>query len=314
MQGHRPLEGTTCLVVGGGGFLGAHLCPKLIDAGASVRAFGRSRYYDQPLRGTKWVSGNLNELDKLAGLLDGVDVVFHLAGTSSPASAEAGRTNDLMQNVQGSLTILDMCRHAGVNRVVFASSGGTVYGAAERPPFTETTLPKPISSYGINKLGAEHFHLLYNHLYGMENVVLRIANPYGPFQHGLKNQGAVAIFIRRALAGQEIRIWGDGNTRRDYLFAGDVANAMIAVAKYKGPHTTFNVGSGVGRSLLELISTLEKALDRKISVSHLPPRIFDVRESVLDCSLARKELNWQCESDWDESVALTCDWIKSDAS
>jgi UDP-glucose 4-epimerase len=181
------LSGAVCVIVGGGGFLGANLALTLRAMGADVRAFGRTRYFDEPLKDVQWMSGSLEDLQKLSTLIDGADVVFHLAGTSTPASAEANRQEDVKGSILGTINLLDLCRTLKVDRVVFTSSGGTVYGNSPNVPFTETTSPQPISSYGINKLAAEFYFQHYNRLYGMKNVVLRIANPFGAYQHGLKN-------------------------------------------------------------------------------------------------------------------------------
>jgi len=306
------LSGATCVVVGGGGFLGAQLCPRLVSLGANVRAYGRTRYFDSPLKGTHWFTGPLDDVQKLATVLEGADVVFHLAGTSSPASAEASRIADLTTNVGGSLGLLDLCRHIGIRRVIFASSGGTVYGNATDAPFSERTLPQPISAYGINKLTVEHYFRLYNHLYGMRNITLRIANPFGSYQHGLKHQGVVSVFTRLMLEARSIKIWGDGSVTRDYLYGGDVAEAMIKAALYEGRESIFNVGSGIGRSIKDVVSSLEQVLGIEAKIEHLPERPFDVKISVLDCSLAERELDWNASHDWIEALTTTCAWIRED--
>lgn len=306
------LSGAVCVIVGGGGFLGANLAPALLALGAEVRVFGRTRYFDEPLAGTRWMSGTLDEMQKLASLMDGADVVFHLAGTSTPASAEANRHEDVKGSVSGTINLLDLCRTLGVERVIFTSSGGTVYGKATDAPFAETTLPQPISTYGINKLSAEYYFQLYNRTYGMKNRVLRIANPFGRYQHGLKNQGAIPIFARRALAGKPLTIWGDGTVTRDYLYGEDVARAMIAAATYEGADAVFNIGSGIGRSLNALIADLETVLEQPIAVTYEPARGLDVPVSVLDCNRAARELDWRAESDWLAALKTTCNWVRSD--
>lgn len=308
------LEGKTCVVVGGGGFLGAQLTPKLVALGAKVRVFGRTRYFARPLYGAHWTSGTLDDVEKLVAVLSGADIVFHFAGASSPAGAEANRISDLSTNVGGSVALMDLCRHSGVGRIVFASSGGTIYGDAGLPPFSETTLPRPISTYGINKLGVEHYLRLYNHLYGMRNVSLRMANPFGPYQHGTKQQGAISVFTRLMLEDGVIRIWGDGTATRDYLYGGDAADAMIAAALYDGGAEVFNIGSGVGRTLNEVVASLETVLGVTARVEYLPKRAFDVAASILDCRLAETELGWRASCDWNAALALTCDWIRQDVA
>jgi len=168
------LSGTVCAIIGGGGFLGANLAIALKTEGAEVRAFGRTRYFCAPLEGVRWMKGSLNDSQKLSTLLDGVDVVFHLAGTSTPASAETSRVEDARSSILGTISLLDLCRNLNVNRLVFTSSGGTIYGNSPNTPFSEATSPRPISTYGINKLAAEQYFQLYNRSFGMKDVVLRI--------------------------------------------------------------------------------------------------------------------------------------------
>jgi len=312
MLAPRSLANKVCVVVGAGGFLGAQLCPKLVACGAKVRALGKTRYFDQPFRHVQWQTGNFNDVPKLAALLETADIVFHLAGAKTPAIAEASRLDDLITNVGGSLNLLELCRKSGIDRVVFASSGGTVYGDTASPPYTENTLPSPISTYGINKLAVEHYMALYNRLHGMRNVVLRIANPFGPFQHRLKNQGAIPVFSRLALAGETIRIWGDGTVTRDYLYGEDVADAMIAAACYGGTEATFNIGSSIGRSLRDVIESLQEVLGTRIGVEYLPARGFDAAANILDSSLAERELAWRPRTGWLEALKATCDWIRQD--
>jgi UDP-glucose 4-epimerase len=306
------LTGKTCAIIGGGGFLGIHLARALRSHGAEVRAYGRSLYFPEALKDMHWMSGTLDELQKLAAFLDGTDCVFHLASTSTPASSEANRQQDVMNAVVGSLNLLDLCVKLGLERVVFASSGGTVYGNAGLAPFNEKTAPKPISTYGINKLSAEFYFQLFNRTSGMRNVVLRIANPFGPYQHVLKRQGVIPIFMRQALEGKPIKIWGDGSATRDYLFGADVANAMVRAAVYMGPDCVFNIGSGIGRSLSDIVGDLRGILDMDPNVEFLPSRSLDVPSSVLDCSLAARELGWRPTTPWAEALRETLRWTRDD--
>lgn len=306
------LNNAACVVLGGGGFLGAQLCPRLVKLGARVRAYGKSRYFDEPLRQVHWQTGRLDDIPKLASLVEGADIVFHLAGATTPASAEASRIDDVTVNVIGSINLLDLCRNAGVGRVVFASSGGTVYGEAGAPPYREDAPTRPISTYGINKLAVEHYLMLYNRLYGMRNVILRVANPFGPYQQGLKNQGVIPVFARKALTREAIKIWGDGSVTRDYLYGGDAADAMIAAALYRGQEPVFNVGSNKGRSLRDVVASLETVLGRSIDVEYQAARRFDAAVNVLDCSLAKRELGWTAGTGWEAALKTTCDWIAAD--
>lgn len=308
----RDLAGRTYAIIGGGGFLGVHLAQALKQHGAEVRAYGRSLYFPEALKSVDWMSGTLEETQKLSAFLDGADCVFHLAGTSTPASSEANRQQDVANAVIGSLNLLDLCIKLGIDKVVFASSGGTVYGDAASPPFSERTTPNPISTYGINKLSAEFYFRLYNRTCGMRNVILRIANPFGPYQHVLKRQGVIPIFIRQALEGKPIRIWGDGTVTRDYLFGSDVAEAMVAAAQHDGPESVFNIGSGVGRSLNDILASLQDVLGVEPDIQYQPSRSLDIPSSVLDCTLAAQVLGWRARTPWSDALRETWQWTRDD--
>lgn len=308
----RDLAGRTYAIIGGGGFLGVHLAQALKQHGAEVRAYGRSLYFPEALKSVDWMSGTLEETQKLSAFLDGADCVFHLAGTSTPASSEANRQQDVANAVIGSLNLLDLCIKLGIGKVVFASSGGTVYGDAASPPFSERTTPNPISTYGINKLSAEFYFRLYNRTCGMRNVILRIANPFGPYQHVLKRQGVIPIFIRQALEGKPIRIWGDGTVTRDYLFGSDVAEAMVAAAQHDGPESVFNIGSGVGRSLNDILASLQDVLGVEPDIQYQPSRSLDIPSSVLDCTLAAQVLGWRARTPWSDALRETWQWTRDD--
>lgn len=305
---NRSIEGTRFCVLGGTGFLGRHLCASLKREGAIVTSFGRSECNRS--EGVKHIRGDFFSFESVIDAICGSEVVFHLISASTPASAEADRRSDLIKNVGGTIRLLDACVEMGIKRVVFASSGGTIYGAAAEPPFSEDMLPKPISSYGISKLAAENYLRLYNRSHGMTNVALRISNPYGPLQIGHHGQGVVGTFMRKILAGERIDVWGDGSVIRDYIFVTDVAQAFVAAAGYDGPDDTINIGSGHGRRLREVVASLADVLDEPVDARYSARRGFDVPVSVLDCRKAKAELGWHPKVSWEDGLRATADWMR----
>ena len=301
-----------CVVVGGGGFLGAHLCEQLVDRGAKTLAYGRNRHFDTPFQNVHWISGALEDTERVLSAIEGADVVFHLATSVTPLKVETDCARSISSTIGNTLKLLDLCRTANIKRVVYASSGGCIYGNTEHSPTNERNLPAPISSYGITKLTEEHFLWLYNHHHKMQNIALRIANPFGPYNHSNKNQGAVSQFARQMLKGQPLKVWGNGDIQRDFLPARDVAEAMIRAALYNGQERIFNIGSGVGRSLNEIITALEKIIGKRAKVTYIDDRSTDVAKNVLDCSLAKRELGWESGSDFICALAETIDWIRCD--
>jgi UDP-glucose 4-epimerase len=198
----------------------------------------------------------------------------------------------------------------GVKKVVFISSGGTVYGNSVYLPIDEQHPTNPITSYGITKLAIEKYLLMFQHLYGIQATILRVSNPFGERQRIETAQGVVTTFIDRALRRQPIEIWGDGGATRDYLYISDVAEAFARAVDYTGRESVFNISSGTGFSLNELIETIEGIVKRQVDHIHLPGRPFDVQKSVLCNSLAKQELGWEPSVSLECGIVKTIDWIK----
>ena len=300
-----------CVVLGGGGFIGTHLCGALVRAGARVSAFGRSRSYPEALSGVAWRSGEFSDRTALARAIEGAELVFHLLGGSTPESSNRDPLGDLLSSTAASLQLLENCRAAGVRKIVFLSSGGTVYGVPAHVPISETVATDPISAYGISKLAIEKYLYLYKHLYGLDYSILRVANPFGPYQNPLRRQGLVAALIHRILRRQPIEIWGDGKVVRDYIYVEDVINAVLSVVGYKGPNRILNVGSGVGRSVAEVADDIGRVLGQEIRCIYRPGRATDVPINVLDIELIGQELGWRPTTPWNDALVKTAAWLGS---
>jgi UDP-glucose 4-epimerase len=197
-----------------------------------------------------------------------------------------------------------------VRNIVFISSGGTVYGNPVYLPIDEEHPTNPVVSYGITKLAIEKYLQIYERIHGIKAITLRVANPYGERQRIETAQGAVGTFLHRALTGNSIDIWGDGSVTRDYIHVSDVAAAFVQALHYTGKQRLFNVSSGVGISLNDLIATLEDALGKSIDRRYFPSRPFDVPVSVLSNKFARSELNWTPLISMSDGIARTLEWMK----
>lgn len=297
-----------CLVVGGGGFIGTNLCSALVGRFATVRAYGRSMSFPHKLKGTEWQQGDFCDSELLRKAISGCDTVFHLANTNTPASSNKNMIMDLQDNVKNTLRLLDICRDEGVRRVIFLSSGGTIYGIPSVVPTPETAETSPICSYGISKLSIEKYLYLYEHLYGLEHRVIRLSNPYGPYQVSLKNQGVVSAFVSKALNNQRIEVWGDGSVVRDYIYIDDVVDALLMSVFHTGDERVFNIGSGEGVSLRELLQSIENILDKPLQVDYTPSRKIDVPVNVLNIERAHRELNWKANISFIEGLKRTINW------
>jgi UDP-glucose 4-epimerase len=197
-----------------------------------------------------------------------------------------------------------------VRKVVFSSSGGTVYGVPTRLPVDESHPTLPITSYGVHKLTIEKYLHLNHALHGLDYCVLRIANAYGERQRTETAQGAVSVFLERILRGQPLEVWGDGSVVRDYVYVADIVRAFIATLGDPGEARIFHIGAGAGVSLAQLIEAIGAVVGRPPAVEYTPGRRFDVPASVLDCSLARRVLGWQASTPLAEGLRRTYDWMR----
>ena len=252
--------------------------------------------------------GSLSDVADVAEALAGIDVVFHLVSTSVPSTSNLDPIADIQGNLVPAVQLLDQMIRLDVRRVVFLSSGGTVYGNPTTSPVDETHPLKPICSYGVVKVAIENYLFMYQKLYGIEPVVLRPSNPVGPRQGHIGVQGVVPTFMRRMLDGDPIQVWGDGSVVRDYIDITDLA-ALCVRAGTSGAVGAYNAGSGVGRSIRDVISTIEAVTGRAADVQYQPGRSFDVQKIVLDTALARRTFDWSPAIAFDESVRRLWHWL-----
>ncbi len=303
-----------CLILGGAGFIGSHLAQGLLAAGHELRIFDRPNLALPPELladpRIEWLEGDFLNGDDLARAVPGCEVVFHLVSATLPKSSNDNPIYDVESNVVGTLRLLDLARSQGVRRIVFASSGGTVYGLPHTLPISETHSTEPLVSYGITKLSIEKYLRMYHALYGLDYCVLRLANPFGERQRVSTAQGAVAVFLHRALHDETIHIWGDGNVTRDYIYIKDAVGAFVRTLSYQGEQRVFNIGSGRGMSLNEILAAIEKLLGRPVARSYEHGRKFDVPVNVLDISRAHELLGWRPTVAFSEGLANTYAWMR----
>ena len=303
-----------CLVLGGGGFMGTHLCNALLRRGHPVRVFDRPvplpLSADRERGPIEWMYGDFANRQDVAAAVTGCDVIFHLISTTLPKNSNDNPIYDVETNLVATLALLEAARACGVTRVVFASSGGTVYGRPERIPIAESHPTNPICSYGITKLAIEKYLHLYHQLHGLDYMVLRLANPFGEGQRPDAAQGAVAVFLNRALEGRPIEVWGDGNVVRDYVYVADITDAFLRALDYRGECRIMNIGAGQGRSLNEMLTAMEEVFRRPVARTYLPTRPFDVPANVLDSTRARQLLGWEPRVPLHEGLVRTLEWLK----
>jgi UDP-glucose 4-epimerase len=298
------------LVLGGNGFIGSHLVEALVAGGARVRVLAKSGCQQiQPLHGVDYQYADFADSASVAEALVDVDIVVHLISTTVPSTANLDPVADIHGNLLSTVRLLQQMRDMGINRLVFLSSGGTVYGNTKYVPIPEHHERNPLSSYGIVKVAIENYIEMFGNQYGLRSLVLRVSNPYGPRQGHLGVQGVIPTFFQRIIAGDEIRIWGDGSNVRDYLYISDLVSFIVQSIK-KDLAGVYNVGSGQGASLREVLSLIEDIAGVTAKIQYLPPRGFDVKKVVLDITKARQALNWEPEVSLRDGCERYWKWAK----
>lgn len=308
------MTASSVCIVGATGFIGRNLVTALLSQPSppALRVVVRPGSADPfgAQTGLELRRCGLDDAVRLAEAVAGSEVVYHLVSGSIPSTSNADPLNDVDVNLNGSIRLLEACRQAGVQRVVFVSSGGTVYGRLQQSPVAEDHPTFPICSYGIVKLAIERYLHLYHELHGLDYTVLRASNPYGPFQSASGQQGAVPVFIGKLLRGEPIEIWGDGSVVRDFLYIGDLVRALQQAGRIpRGACGIFNVGSGIGTSLNDLLDTLSRVSGLRDRRSYRPARAYDVPVSVLDISRIERALGWRPEVGLEAGLRATLEWF-----
>lgn len=299
------------LVIGGCGFIGSHIVDQLLNAGYSVRVFDRyPEKFRAPLQGVEYVFGDIRDPMAIIEAMTNVGMVMHLVSTTFPGTADLDPQADVRDNILPTLNLLETMVKFGVTRLLYLSSGGTVYGIPDQVPTPETHPLRPINSYGIVKTAIEHYLELYRRTRGISPIIIRPSNPYGPRQGHTGVQGVVATFLSRILHKEPIEIWGDGSVVRDYLYVEDLARLCVMAAA-SDKTVTCNGGSGRGTALSEIVARLQEVTGVALDPVYRPGRAVDVPHSILDISLSRKEFDWKPEVDLAQGLTRTWDWLRT---
>ena len=303
----------TILLLGGNGFIGGHVAHELAKRGHSVRLFDRATG-SRPLRDTyvEQVRGDYRDPFAVAEALEGIDVVFHAVSSTVPSTSNLDPIADIQENLIPSVQLLRTMVEAKVNRIVFLSSGGTIYGNTSAPAIKEDHPRRPICSYGIVKAAIENYLRMFQELKGMKCCILRPSNPYGPWQRHHGVQGVIATFLRRVLEKKSLVVWGSGEVSRDYIYISDLAELCVRAIE-KGASGVYNAGSGIPYSINDVIQTIREETGAAVTINHQESRDCDVKASVLDCTSAQAEFDWRPRICLRDGVRLLWSWLNSNA-
>jgi len=304
---------TNTLVIGGGGYIGAHLIPRLLETGRHVTVVGRKDTPQSPLPvEAVYCSGDFGNRDIIVPLLDQHEEVVHLAYATVPNTSFDNPLADLLQNLPPTVQLFSEVAARG-SRMILVSSGGTVYGEATQIPMREDHPTNPISPYGVTKLTLEKYAHLYAITHGLKVICLRPANAFGVGQRPYSGQGFVSTAIASCLRGQPIKVFGQRGTIRDYIYVSDIADGIVSALDRGRLSETYNLGSGLGQSNMDVVDAftpLMREIGCEIRVEHLPERIFDVQTNVLDSTKLQKHTGWKPQVDFRDGLTWTRDWLR----
>ncbi|HEY3104438.1 MAG TPA: NAD-dependent epimerase/dehydratase family protein [Pyrinomonadaceae bacterium] len=310
----KPASGRV-VVLGGLGFIGSHICRELTANNYAVRIFDKlyasrelvADYENQ----IEIVEGDANRAKDVLAAIRDATVLIDLIHTTVPGSSMKDPVYDISTNVVSTVRWLERLSETNIRRILFVSSGGAVYGVPRMNPITEEHPTNPTSSYGITKLAIEKYISMYASMCGIDYCLVRPSNVYGEGQRLNIGQGVIGVMVDRALRGEQLELWGSGKVSRDYLHVSDLAAAMIKLSEYRGSERVFNVSSGVGHSVLEIIAILENLLGPLPDVVRQPERSYDVPVNVLDSSKLHKETGWRPLVSLEEGIARTVAAMKT---
>ena len=304
------------VLLGATGFIGTNLTMKLAEnPDHELVVAGRNRAHFQDiercgLQNVQFVSSDLTVDTNYDELFRDTDVVYHLLSSTVPTTSNRHIPEELQANVMLSANLLEACVHQGVKKVVFLSSGGTVYGREAKCPIAEETPTNPITSYGLQKVTIEKLIYLYSYMYHLDYRIIRLSNPYGPYQRPNGVLGAVTTFTYKALRGEEISVYGDGSVARDFIYIDDAVRGILQIVNGEHSHRTFNLGCGYGTSIKTVLETIQKALDIPLNVKYTEARAVDVPTNYLDIQRFESACGKLNPISLEAGVQLTADFMR----
>lgn len=305
---------TKCIIFGGSGFIGSHLARRLNEDGYEVSVFGNSRgnLLDEEIehKRIRFIKGDFQDNSAVMEALEDIDYVFHYISTTTPVTATEDPIYDIESNIISSVRLFQACLKKNAEKIIFSSSGGTIYGAPTILPVKETDHCNPINPYAIGKLTIEKYLQYFNYLYGIEYKILRYSNPYGEGQNPDGKQGVIPIFLNKIRHDERPVIYGDGSAIRDYIYIQDAIDATLEIMREKTNLNIFNVGHGEGTSILELIEEISQITGKKIFPEFREGSPTYLSRIILDISRIKQETGWMPVIELNEGIKRTWKWIQ----
>ncbi|MBI5376804.1 MAG: SDR family oxidoreductase [Candidatus Schekmanbacteria bacterium] len=304
------------LITGGAGFIGSNLCDELLKRGKKVRVIdnlstGKMENLSRVIKEIEFIQGDLRNIDDLRKAVKGVDTVFHIGAIPSVTRSVKDPITSNEANVDGTLNLLVASKEAGVRRLVYSGSS-SAYGDKIELLKSEELSPEPLSPYAVSKLTGEYYCSVFSKLYGIETVVLRYFNVFGPRQDpSSPYSGVISIFIRQMISGEKPTVYGDGEQSRDFTFVKNVVNANIAASERQGiSGSLINVACGKRITLNELIDELNIILGTNLQPLYFEPRAGDIKHSLADITRANKFLDYSPEVSFSDGLNKTVEWYR----
>jgi len=299
------------LVLGGNGFIGTNLVDQLVTAGHNVRVYDRSSpKLCEQLKNVEYLRGSFDDIASVSQALHKIDAVCHLISSSIPSTSNLSPVDDIQDNLVNTVSLLECMKKMNIRRILYISSGGTIYGDSDKEIIDEDHSLNPNCSYGIVKLAVEKYLMMYKRLYGFEPIILRVSNPYGPWQSKVGLQGLIGTVLVKVINKEPVDVWGDGEVIRDYLYITDLIDACI-LALDKKITGVFNIGSGIGHSVNQIIKLVEELTSTMLEVNYKESREVDVKKVVLNIKKAKNELGWVPKINITEGLNKHYKWLQS---
>jgi len=298
------------LIIGGTGFIGTHLVDALASLNHNIYVFGRhkSKYENTNV---KYIYGDFNDITSLNQILKDIDIVYHLLSSTVPATANLNPKFDIESNLVNTVNFLEKLEFLNIKKIIYISSGGTVYGNSKFQPINENHPLNPSGSYGIVKVAIENYIKYFSCKFKIPFLIIRPSNPYGPRQNYKGKQGVISSFLYNSISKKDLNIWGDGSNIRDYIYISDLVNFIIK-SSFSKKTGIFNVGFGNGSSVIDILNEVKQVTQSNPFINFIKTKNMDIDKVVLDISKAIKTFNWKPKISLSEGIKLHHDWLRSE--